>query len=253
MVGKPGRKILSRLLPELSDEVEADLVIVNAENAAGGFGLSVQVYEKLVGMGVDVLTTGNHIWDRKEFVREIENCERVIRPANFAPGAPGPGYVVVETDSGPAAVINLAGRVYMPPVDCPFRTVDRVLQELDPDIRVIVVDIHAEATSEKQAMGYHLDGRVSAVIGTHTHVATADAGILEKGTGYMTDVGMTGPVDSVIGMKKEPVLERFITGMPSRFDTAAGPLQLNAVHIACDTETGKTTAINPIRRLMESD
>jgi len=253
VVGRPGRRILSRTLAELMDEVEAHLVVVNVENAAGGNGMSREIHDQLVGKGVDVLTSGNHVWDRKEFIKEIEECERMLRPANYAPGVPGRGWIVVETEAGPAAVINLAGRVYMPPVDCPFRTVDQVLDQLDPDVRVIVVDFHAEATSEKEAMGYYLEGRASAVIGTHTHVPTADAKILPQGTAYLTDVGMTGPTHSVIGVKVEPVLERFLSGMPRRFDVATGALELNAVHVKCDPQTGRATAITSIQRQMEPE
>jgi metallophosphoesterase (TIGR00282 family) len=253
LVGRPGRRILSRVLPELIEEADAHLVVVNVENAAGGFGMSKQIYDQLAGMGVDALTSGNHVWDRKEFVREVEDCERLIRPENFAPGVPGRGWVVIETGAGPAAVINLAGRVYMPPVDCPFRAADRVLEELDPDVRVIVVDMHAEATSEKEAMGYYLDGRVTAVIGTHTHVPTADAKILPKGTAYISDAGMTGPRDAVIGVKIDPVLQRFLTGMPHRFEAAAGAVELNGVTVACDSKTGRAQNIKLIHRELEPE
>jgi hypothetical protein len=253
IIGRPGRRILTRLLPELVEEYEAHLVVVNVENAAGGFGMSRQIYEQLVGIGVDVLTTGNHVWDRKEFVSEVEQCERLLRPANFFPGAPGKGWIVAETEEGPVAVVNMEGRVYMQPVDCPFRGADKVLSEIDSDVRVIIMDFHAEATSEKIALGYYLDGRLSGLFGTHTHVATADARILPKGTAYMSDIGMTGPSQSVIGVKIQPVLDRFITGMPRRFETAAGPGQLNGVSIKCDPETGKALAITPIRREMEGE
>jgi metallophosphoesterase (TIGR00282 family) len=253
IIGKPGRRAITRLLPGLIEECEAHLVVVNAENAAGGFGMSRQIYDHLVGIGVDVLTTGNHVWDRKEFISEIENCERLLRPANFFPGVPGKGWIVAETEEGPAAVINMEGRVYMPPVDCPFRGADQVLSEIDPDVRVILMDFHAEATSEKEAMGYYLDGRVSAVIGSHTHVPTADPRILPRGTAYLTDVGMTGPRDSVIGVKIQPVLDRFLTGMPRRFETAAGPIELNAVLVACDPQTGKATRVTAIRRELDAE
>ena len=252
IVGKPGRKALTRLLPSLMDEVEAHLVIVNAENAAGGFGMSTQIYEKLTGLGVDVMTSGNHIWDRRDFMKEIDDCERVIRPANFAPGVPGKGHIIIETDMGPAAVVNLEGRVYMPPVDCPFRAADQVLSELDKDVKVVIVDLHAEATSEKEAMGYYLDGRVTAVLGTHTHVVTADERVLKEGTAFISDVGMTGPRDSVIGVKVEPVLERFLKGIPRRFDTANGPVDLHAVLIKADAKTGKAKSIERVKRSIES-
>ena len=253
IIGRPGRRAVTRLLPGLIEEFEAHLVVVNAENAAGGFGMSRQIYDQLVGIGVDVLTTGNHVWDRKEFIAEIEHCERLLRPANFFPGVPGKGWIVAETEEGPAAVVNMEGRVYMPPVDCPFRGAEQVLAEIDPDVRVIVMDFHAEATSEKEAMGYYLDGRVSAVIGTHTHVPTADPRILPGGTGYMSDVGMTGPRHSVIGVKIQPVLDRFLTGMPHRFETAAGPVELNAVCVACDPKTGKALRVSAIHRELEAE
>jgi len=253
VIGRPGRRILTRVLGELLEECNAGLAIVNAENAAGGFGMSRQIHDQLVGIGVDVLTTGNHVWDRKDFIPEIESCERLLRPANFAPGAPGKGWIVVESEQGPVAVINLEGRVYMQPVDCPFRAADRVLEEIDPDVRIKIVDFHAEATSEKVAMGHYLDGRVTAVIGTHTHVQTADARILPQGTAYISDVGMTGPRDSVIGVKIQPVLDRFLTGMPHRFETASGPIELNAACIACDPGTGRATGITPLRRELEAE
>ncbi len=251
VVGKPGRKLFTRLLPELVDELEADLVVANVENAAGGFGMSRQIYDQLVGLGVDVMTTGNHVWDRRDFIGEIGDCPRLIRPDNYADGVPGRGWAVVETDCGPAAVANLAGRVYMPPVDCPFLSADRFLAEIDPDVRVILVDLHAEATSEKEALGYYLDGRVTALVGTHTHVPTADEKILPKGTAYISDVGMTGPSHSVIGVKIEPVLRKFITGMPNRFETAGGPVELNGVLIECDSETGKASSIKRVHREAE--
>lgn len=253
IVGRPGRKILSRMLRDLIEEVEAHLVVVNVENAAGGNGMSRQIYDQLVGMGVDVLTSGNHVWDRKDFIKEIEECERTLRPQNYPPNVVGRGWITIETEAGPAAVINLAGRVYMPPVDCPFRAADQVLSELDPDVHVILVDLHAEATSEKEAMGYHLDGRVTALVGTHTHVQTADNRVLAGGTAYITDAGMTGPRDSVIGVKIQPVLERFLSGIPHRFETATGTIILNGVHIQCDPQTGRATAITRIQRELDPD
>ena len=248
VVGRPGRRIVSRLLPGLIDEVEAHLVVVNGENAAGGFGMSAQIYQQLTGLGVDVITTGNHVWDRREFLSEIEQCERLLRPYNYPPGNPGKGLIVIETDAGPAAVLNLAGRVYMSPADDPFRAADSALAEIDDDIKVKLVDFHAEATSEKQAMGYYLDGRVSAVIGTHTHVPTADERILPQGTAYLSDAGMTGPRDSIIGVMVEPVIGRFLTGIHHRFDTAAGPVIMSGAVVTCDDQTGKAVSIRRIQR-----
>jgi 2',3'-cyclic-nucleotide 2'-phosphodiesterase len=251
IIGKPGRRALTRLLPELTDLTAADLVIVNAENAAGGAGMSKQIHDQLIGLGVDVLTTGNHVWDRREFVSEIQLCERVIRPANFAPACPGRGHLIIETETGPAAVINLAGRVYTPPADCPFRAADRVLRELDPDVKIIIIDFHAEATSEKQALARHLDGRVTAVIGTHTHVPTADAKVLPRGTAVLTDAGMTGPSDSVIGVKIQPVLDRFLSGMPHKFEPAPGPVELHGCHLVCDPATGRALSLTGIHRQLD--
>jgi len=248
IVGKPGRRILTRFLPELMDEAAAHLVIVNAENAAGGFGMSLQIYEQLTGMGVDVITTGNHVWDRREFLQEINDCDRLLRPYNYPPGVPGRGQIVIETDQGPAAVINLAGRVYMVPADDPFRAVDAALAEIDGDVKVKFIDFHAEATSEKQALGWYLDGKVTAVVGTHTHVPTADERVLTKGTAYLTDAGMCGPRDSIIGVKVEPCLDRFLTGIHQRFETAAGPVELNGAVIECDEKTGKARSIRRVHR-----
>jgi metallophosphoesterase (TIGR00282 family) len=253
VMGEAGRRILHAHLESLVDHERVDLVVANVENAAGGFGMSEKIHNELTGLGVDVLTTGNHVWDRREFAAEIDNCERVIRPANYAPLVPGKGWIVIETDHGPAAVINLAGRVFMPPADCPFRTADQVLAELDPDVQVIIVDFHAEATSEKQALGYYLDGRVTALVGTHTHVATADERLLPRGSAYISDVGMTGPRDSVIGVKQETVIEKFITGMPRRFDTAPGAIELNAVRVSCDPKTGRADSITRVHHELEPD
>jgi 2',3'-cyclic-nucleotide 2'-phosphodiesterase len=244
--GKPGRRILTEKLSGLVEETQANLVVVNTENAAGGFGMSKQIHDHIAGLGVDVMTTGNHVWDRKEFLTEIDNCERLIRPDNFPEGVPGIGWVIVDTDEGPAAVLNLAGRVFMAPSECPFRAADRFFEDLDDDVKIVLVDFHAEATSEKEAMGYYLDGRATAVVGTHTHVTTADEKVLPNGTAYITDAGMTGPSNSVIGVKTEPVLERFLKGIPKRFETASGVAELNGVHIKCDPKTGKAVSIKRV-------
>ncbi len=248
VVGKPGRRVLTRFLPDIMEEHDAHLVVVNAENAAGGFGMSVSIHDQMVGMGVDVLTTGNHVWDRREFIKEIDQCERVIRPANFAPGVPGKGWIIIETDYGPAAVINLAGRVFMQPVDCPFRKAQEIIEEIDSDVKVILIDFHAEATSEKQAMARFLDGKAAAVAGTHTHVQTADESVLPAGTAFISDLGMTGPSQSIIGVKTEPIIEKFLLGMPKRFDTATGPEQINGAVVYCDPQTGKATSITRINK-----
>jgi len=253
VVGRPGRRMLVRLISELVEECDAQLVVVNVENAAGGAGMSRKIHDQLVGMGVDALTSGNHVWDRRDFIKEVDDCDRLVRPANFAPNTPGKGWIVIETDLGPAAVINLAGRVYMPPADCPFRAIDDVLEQLDPDVKIKIIDLHAEATSEKIAMANYLDGRASALIGTHTHVQTADEKVFPQGLAYISDAGMTGPSDSVIGVKVAPVLERFLTGMSRRFEPATGPVELNGVHVACDPRTGKAKSIRRVRRESEKD
>jgi metallophosphoesterase (TIGR00282 family) len=237
IVGAPGRRALEELLPRVVDRQFIDLVVANGENASGGLGITPQVADQLLAQGIDVLTSGNHIWKHKEILPYLESTDRLIRPANYPPETPGRGYAIVETAAGEAAaVINLEGRVFMNPLECPFRTVDRVLEAIPKEVKVILVDMHAEATSEKQAMGWHLDGRVSAVVGTHTHVQTADERILPSGTGYITDAGMTGPVDSVIGMKKEIILERFWKQLPQPFKVATGNIQLQGVLLKIDSQ-----------------
>ncbi len=240
VIGKPGRRAVKGLVPALRQEHSIDLVIANGENTAGGFGITLETAYELLDNGVDVLTSGNHIWDQKEIIHHMDEGLPLIRPANY-PDAPGRGSLV----QGNVLVINLMGRVFMSPLDCPFKTADRVLQETsDAGIPpVVIVDFHAEATSEKQALGWYLDGRVSAVFGTHTHVGTVDAKILPKGTAYVSDVGMTGPMDSVIGSEASAVLDRFLTGMPQRLPVASGPVLLNSVMIDVDQETGKAMAI----------
>ena len=236
IVGAPGRRAVEELLPRTVDRYCIDLVVANGENASGGLGITPQVADFLLNQGVDVLTSGNHIWKHKEILPYLEDTDRLLRPANYPPETtPGRGLAVVETAAGePVAIINLEGRVFMSAIECPFRTVDRLLESLSPEVKVILVDMHAEATSEKQAMGWHLDGRVSAVVGTHTHVQTADERILPGGTGYISDAGMTGPVDSVIGMKREIILERFLTQRPQPFRVATQNMQLQGVVLKID-------------------
>jgi metallophosphoesterase (TIGR00282 family) len=235
IVGAPGRRIVHDRLADIVARRQVDLVIANGENAASGFGISPRLTDELLGAGIDVLTGGNHIWDRKEILDYIPHQPRLLRPANFPDGNPGRGLFVGTTNSGAGyAVLQLQGRVFMAPIDCPFRTADRLLEQLPPEARVVIVDMHAEATSEKLAMGWYLDGRVAAVIGTHTHVATADERILPKGTAYISDVGMTGPHGGVIGMDREGILKRFLDGMPAKFDVASGDVQMNAVLIETD-------------------
>jgi metallophosphoesterase (TIGR00282 family) len=235
IVGAPGRRALEELLPRVVDRQFIDLVVANGENASGGLGITPQVADQLLAQGIDVLTSGNHIWKHKEIIPYLESTDRLIRPANYPPETPGRGYAIVETAAGEAAaVINLEGRVFMNPLECPFRTVDRVLEAIPKEVKVVLVDMHAEATSEKQAMGWHLDGRVSAVLGTHTHVQTADERILPNGSGYISDAGMTGPVDSVIGMKREIILERFLSQRPQPFKVATQNIQLQGVIVKID-------------------
>ncbi len=239
-------------LPPLRRERGADLCVVNGENAAGGFGINAQTAEELFAAGADVITSGNHVWNRKEAEELLLREPRLLRPANYPRGAPGKGLFVARTPAGPVAVINLMGRVFMPPVECPFREADRLIAGLGEEVRVIVVDFHAEATSEKAALGWHLDGRASAVIGTHTHVQTADERLLPRGTAYLSDVGMTGPADSVIGIKTSIVIEKFLTGVPRRMEVAGGPGQLNGALVEVNPSTGRALSIARIA-LREED
>jgi metallophosphoesterase (TIGR00282 family) len=248
-VGRPGRKGVSRLLPELCERYSVEMVGANVENSAGGFGVTREVYDQLLSMGIDFMTSGNHIWDKKETVAILPQLERLIRPANFSERAPGRGYLVLQAKSGPIAVLNLGGRIFMDPADDPFEKVEKILAALPPEVKAIVIDFHAEATSEKVAMGWYLDGRVSAVVGTHTHVPTADARVLPGGTAYITDVGMTGPYDGVIGVKKEMIIDRFLHNMPMRFEAATGDPRLCAVVIESDDTSGRARSIE---RLMLS-
>ncbi len=244
IVGRPGRDLIKRGVAALRDFHRADIVIANAENSAGGFGITREIGDEILDRGVDVMTSGNHIWDKKEAIDYIGAEPRLLRPANFPAGVPGNGsYLTRTADGRPVGVVNVMGRVFMLSIDDPFAVVAREIEILRQRTRVIFVDFHAEATSEKVAMGWHLDGRVTAVIGTHTHVQTADERILPKGTAYLTDVGMTGPHDSVIGVEIEAALGRFLTGMPARFETASGNPRLNAVLVEADEQTGKATDI----------
>jgi len=250
IVGEPGRDILKQLLPDLKQEFDLGLTIVNAENAAGGSGATPRIANQLFDAGCDVLTMGDHVWDRHEVKEYMDTRQRILRPANFPPGTPGHGWIVYKTFSGKkVAIVNLLGRVFMRyNVDCPFRTLEGILAEAQSQTPVIIVDFHAETTSEKNAMGFFADGRVSAVIGTHTHIQTADEKILPKGTAYITDLGMTGPYDSVIGQNKEKIIQRFLTSMPMRFEVAKGDPRLHGVVISIDTETGRAQKIIRIQR-----
>lgn len=241
--GSAGRKLVSRHLAGIIAEESIDLAIANGENAAAGFGITPALSEELLGLGLHVLTSGNHIWDQKEIGAYLTRQPRLLRPANY-PEAPGSGVVVVEARNGVrCAVINLQGRTHLVPTNCPFREADAILAALDPQVRVRFVDFHAELTSEKMAMGWHLDGRVSVVVGTHTHIPTADTRVLPGGTAYQTDVGMTGPYDSVIGVDKKIILSRFLTSLPARMEAATGKPELHSIVADVDQATGRARAI----------
>jgi metallophosphoesterase (TIGR00282 family) len=247
IVGKPGRELVRKGLRALVEEHEVDLVIANAENSANGFGITKEIGDTLLEWGVDVMTSGNHIWDKKEAIEYIATEPRLLRPANYPAGVPGRGSYVAQTGDGRAVgVINVMGRVFMLNIDDPFAVVQREIDAIRHKTRVIIVDFHAEATSEKIAMGWHLDGKVTAVFGTHTHVQTADERILPNGTAYLTDAGMTGPHDGIIGMEREPSLGRFLNAMPSRFEPATGNPRLNGVVVSADDRTGRASAVRRI-------
>jgi hypothetical protein len=247
IIGKPGRQALSRELHRLVDRHNVDIVIANGENAAGGFGLTEETARELFKQGVHLLTGGNHIWDKKEQVPLILADPRILRPANYPAGALGNGSAVLTTPGGvKVGVLNLEGRVYMKTLECPFKVADREIERLKQETSIILVDFHAEATSEKSALGWYLDGRISALIGTHTHVQTADERILTQGTAFLTDAGMTGAFDSVIGMGKEETISRFLTQLPSKFEVAKKDIRLNGVVIGVDEQNGKALSIERI-------
>jgi metallophosphoesterase (TIGR00282 family) len=247
IIGRPGRDLVHKGLRTLIEQYDIDLTIANAENSAAGFGITRDIGETLLEWGVDVMTSGNHVWDKKEALDYIATEPRLLRPANYPAGVPGRGSYVAQTRDGRAVgVVNVMGRVFMTPIDDPFAVVLREIEAIRHRARVIFVDMHAEATSEKVAMGWHLDGKVAAVIGTHTHVQTADERILPNGTAYMTDAGMTGPHDSIIGMEREPSLARFLNGLPSKFEPATGNPRLNGAVIEADDKTGRATRITRI-------
>lgn len=253
VVGRPGRVVIRETLDGLVDRHRIDLVVANGENAAGGFGITPETAEELLEAGVHVLTTGNHIWDKKEALRLLEEDPRILRPANYPPGAPGKGFVTVRTPAGiPLTVVNLSGRIFMDCIDCPFRKIDEILSRLGSEDGCILVDFHAEATSEKRAMAAYLDGRVQALVGTHTHVQTADERILPGGTAYITDVGMTGNEKaSVIGIDPAAARKRFLTQMPVRFNLAKGSPDLNAVLLELDPVTRKGLSILRVSKALD--
>jgi len=248
VVGKPGRKALAAVLPDLLKDRRLDVVIVNAENAAGGSGIVPEIVEEIRALGVDCITMGDHVYRKREALPVLKESDRIVRPANFPEEAVGRGFTVLESQSGFAfAVISLLGRTFMkPPSDCPFHAADRVLEEIAGRTRLIFVDFHAEATSDKIAMGWYLDGRATCVFGTHTHVQTADERVLPKGTACITDLGMTGPHDGILGRRKEKVLSFLLTGMPCHFDVASDDLRVSGALVTADSKTGRATAIERV-------
>jgi len=249
IIGRPGRQAVHRFLPDLRQQYELDMVIANAENTAGGFGLTSAIARELLGADIDVLTSGNHIWAQKEIIPYLDGEMPIVRPLNYPPGVPGRGYIIIRQ----TMVVNLMGRTFMGDLDCPFRAMDKLLAELEHKPPVIIVDFHAEATSEKVAMGRYLDGRVSAVLGTHTHVGTIDAQLLPQGTAYVTDIGMTGPMDSIIGDDAEAVIQRFLTGMPHHLSVGKGKLTFNAILLSVDEDSGRAINIERICRQGEEE
>ena len=252
LVGRASRQLLEKYLPDLIDRYQIDFTVANAENSAGGVGLTKKVFDQLIDLGVDAMTMGNHTWDNKDIFNFIEGAKQLVRPANLPPGTPGRGYGIFTAAKGEKiAVINLLGQVFMDPVDSPFACINMLLAEIRRETKHIIVDIHAEATSEKIALGWYLDGRVSAVLGTHTHVATADYRILPQKTAYITDVGMTGPKDSVLGVDKDIIIRKFTTGLPQRFALANGDIELNAVMIDLNAD-GQAETIERVTLLEPS-
>jgi metallophosphoesterase (TIGR00282 family) len=247
VVGAPGRKIVGQVLPRLVPRWDIGLVVCNAENSAGGSGLTIKCYEELVEAGVDVITMGDHVYRKDEIFQIFERGAHVLRPANYPADSPGPELVLASARDGtPVAVFTVLGRTYMKPVDCPFRAADRILARVEREAPVVMVDIHAEATSDKQLIGRYLDGRVAAALGTHTHVATADEQVLKKGTAYQTDVGMTGPHDSILGRRYDRVLSATLSAVPAYFDVAAGDVRLNGALVTIDPATGHAEAISRV-------
>ncbi|OQX56339.1 MAG: metallophosphoesterase [Candidatus Cloacimonas sp. 4484_209] len=254
IVGRPGRYILSCILSQLKEDYSVDFTIANGENAAGGFGITYNIAKKIRSYGVDCITSGNHLWDKKEIVDVLDNIDFLLRPANYPPMNPGKGYRIFELEDGKKiGVINLQGRAYLKTIDCPFRVGQKIVEEIQKETNIIVIDFHAETTAEKKAFAYFVDGKVSLVFGTHTHVQTADETILEGGTGFITDVGMTGAFDSVIGVKKQSSIDYFLKQTPQRFDAAKKDRRLNGIFVEIDDATGKTKKIERIERKIKDD
>ncbi|MDP4180271.1 MAG: TIGR00282 family metallophosphoesterase [Bacillota bacterium] len=251
VVGNPGRKVAKEMINKIKKEEAIDFCIVNGENAAGGSGITYVIAQELYKSGVDGITLGNHTWSKNEILNFIESDNKIVRPANYPQELPGQGSVILNGKNGKIGILNLLGRVYMDNIDCPFKAADRELEHLKKEVKVVLVDMHAEATSEKIALAWHLDGRVSCVLGTHTHVQTSDERIFPFGTGYITDVGMTGPYEGVIGVNKEIVLRKFLTHMPVKFEVAKGKVIFNAVVLEIDEVNGKTTNIRRISEIID--
>lgn len=252
VVGKPGRRIIRETLSNIQKKYNVEFTIVNAENAAGGRGLTKDVMNELLNSNIDVLTMGNHVWDNKDIFNFIDDEHRLIRPANYPEYTPGQGYHIYKAGFNiNVAVVNLSGRVFLQPLDCPFRKLEHILETIQDEADIVIVDFHAEATSEKLAMGYYFDGKVTALLGTHTHIQTADERILPKGTAYITDLGMTGPVESILGMEKDAIIEKFISQRPVRFEVATGAAQLQGVLLEIDTESLKVKKIQRISEVID--
>jgi metallophosphoesterase (TIGR00282 family) len=251
ILSRVGRKALEAGLPSLKAEYDIDLCTANVENAAGMFGVTEKVIREIRSAGVDVMTSGNHIWDKREGIRLLDESDDLLRPANYPPGVPGIGYTITDAGGRSTCVINLQGRTFMPDIDCPFRKADDILSSIPSDVKIIIIDFHAEATSEKMALGNYLDGRVSLVAGTHTHIPTADERILPQGTGYQTDIGMTGPYSSVIGVDKKQVIERFLKGVNVRFQAGGKDPCVEGIFAEIDNNNGKTIRVERIHRFVE--
>lgn len=247
VVGSPGRDMVKEYLPRLKSKYKANVTIINGENAASGKGITNKIYRSFLEMGANAITLGNHSWDNRDIFEFIDDAKYLVRPANFSEGTPGKGSLLLNINGVEIGIINLQGRTFLPPLDCPFKKADELISQMKKRTNIIFVDFHAEATSEKVAMGWYLDGKVTAVVGTHTHVQTADNRILPNGTAYITDVGMTGPYDGILGIDREAVLKRFLTNLPVRFEVTAGREQLNGVLIEVDPKTGKSKRIERIQ------
>lgn len=250
IVGNPGRKAVKAIIPNIKRNMAVDFCIANCENAAGGIGITYAVAHELFNVGVDIITLGNHTWSKKDILNFIDSDNRIIRPANYPQELPGKGSTVISNEKGTIGVLNLLGRVYLDNTDCPFKAADKEIQYLKSFTKSIIVDMHAEATSEKCAMAWYLNGRVSCVLGTHTHVQTADERILPFGTGYITDVGMTGPYEGILGVDRNIIIKKFLTSMPMKFEIAKGSVQFNAVILDIDVNSGKTTNITRISKIV---